>query len=236
MRFEYKTIFISFGLFFFLFSPNLFPEEIPMDQQREKMVQEQIVARGIKDERVLAAMRKIERHRFVPSYAEDAAYQDYPLPIGYGQTISQPYIVAYMTEILELKGNERVLEIGTGSGYQAAVLAQLAGQVYSIEILPPLATESGERLKKLGFSNIEVKAGNGYEGWPENAPFDAIIVTAAPEEIPYKLMEQLKVGGKMIVPVGSEYQELKLITKTASGNEEKKLIPVRFVPMVGPKS
>lgn len=196
------------------------------------MIQEQIIARGIKDPKVISAMQKVERHLFVPLIYRSQAYDDGPLPIGHGQTISQPYIVAFMTEALDLKPTDKVLEIGTGSGYQAAILSQIAGEVYTIEILKPLADEARQRLKKLGYDNIQVKHGDGYLGWPEYAAFDKIIVTAAPDQIPMELVRQLKVGGKMVVPIGSFFQELYLITKTQEGFSKKALLPVRFVPMV----
>jgi len=199
---------------------------------REEMVRAQIEARGIKDKRVLEAMLKVERHRFVPLVLQDLAYEDEPLPIGEGQTISQPYIVALMTELLQLKGNEKVLEIGTGSGYQAAILGELAREVYTIEILPTLAEQAEELLSDLGYENIKVKCGDGYLGWPEFSPFDAIIVTCAPEEVPQSLVEQLAEGGRMVIPVGETYQELKLLVKLKGKIEEKNIIPVRFVPMV----
>ena len=200
---------------------------------REKMVETQIKARGVKDPRVLSALLKIERHRFVPEKYLDSAYSDQPLPIGEGQTISQPYIVALMTELLELKGNEKVLEIGTGSGYQAAVLAELAKEVYTIEIIEPLASTARERLSELGYQNVKVKAGDGYLGWPEVAPFDAIIVTAAPDHIPQPLVEQLKEGGRMVLPLGTFTQELKKIVKRSGKMETIDVIPVLFVPMTG---
>jgi protein-L-isoaspartate(D-aspartate) O-methyltransferase len=200
---------------------------------RERMVETQIKARGVKDPRVLSALLKVERHRFVPEKYLESAYSDQPLPIGQGQTISQPYIVALMTELAELKGNEKVLEIGTGSGYQAAVLAELAKEVYTIEIIELLASTARERLSKLGYQNIQVKAGDGYLGWPEAAPFDAIIVTAAPDHIPKRLIEQLKEGGRMVVPVGTYTQELKRIVKKSGKMETIDVIPVLFVPMTG---
>ena len=200
---------------------------------REKMVETQIKARGVKDPRVLSVLRKVERHRFVPERYLDSAYSDQPLPIGEGQTISQPYIVALMTELLELNGNEKVLEIGTGSGYQAAILAELAKEVYTIEIVESLASAAKERLSELGYQNIKVKAGDGYLGWPEAAPFDAIIVTAAPDHIPKPLIDQLKEGGRMVVPVGSHAQELIKIVKRSGKMETTNVIPVLFVPMTG---
>ncbi len=205
-----------------------------MRQRRLRMVETQIAARGVRDSLVLAAMRTVPRHLFVPDNLQDSAYDDSPLPIGHGQTISQPYIVAFMTECLRLKGGERVLEVGTGSGYQAAVLAEIADSVYSIEIVEALAAEARERLKRLGYKNVNVRQGDGYRGWPDKAPFDAIIVTAAPDHVPQPLIDQLKVGGRMIIPVGSIYQELLLITKEDERRvKEEAVLPVRFVPMTG---
>ena len=200
---------------------------------REKMVETQIRDRGVKDPRVLSAMLKVERHLFVPHESQSAAYADQPLPIGEGQTISQPYIVALMTELLELKGPERVLEVGTGSGYQAAVLGELAGEVYSIEIVESLADSAKKKLEGLGYKNITVKAGDGYLGWPEVAPFDAIIITCAPDHVPKPLLEQLKEGGRLILPVGTFSQELKKIVKRGGHIEASDIIPVVFVPMTG---
>jgi protein-L-isoaspartate(D-aspartate) O-methyltransferase len=200
---------------------------------REKMVETQIKARGVKDPRVLSALLKVERHRFVPEEHLNSAYSDQPLPIGEGQTISQPYIVALMTELLELKGEEKVLEIGTGSGYQAAILGELAKEVYTIEIIESLASMAKKRLSEFGYQNIKVKAGDGYLGWPEAAPFDAIIITAAPDHIPKPLIEQLKEGGRMVVPVGTYTQELKKIIKRSGKIEPIDIIPVVFVPMTG---
>jgi len=200
---------------------------------RKQMVEEQLVRRGIKDERVLAAMRQVERHRFVPEKYQEYAYIDDPLPIGEDQTISQPYIVALMTELIELKGDEKVLEIGTGSGYQAAILGELAGEVFTIEIIDTLGKSAERLLKELGYVNVSVRVGDGYRGWPEEAPFDAIIVTAAPPKIPQPLLDQLAEGGRMVVPVGEEYQELTLIERTDSTFEETAIAPVRFVPMTG---
>lgn len=200
--------------------------------ERKEMVLKQIQGRGVKDPRVLWAMRTVPRHLFVPEKYSKEAYADRPLPIGHDQTISQPYIVAYMTEALGLKGDERVLEIGTGSGYQAAVLSMLVREVYSIEIIEPLAEEAARRLKELGYENVEVRCGDGYLGWPDKAPFDAIIVTAAPPEIPQELVKQLKVGGRMVLPVGVGSQDLIRVTKTQSGIRKENLLPVRFVPMV----
>jgi len=200
---------------------------------REKMVETQIKARGVKDPRVLSALLKVERHRFVPEEYLNSAYSDQPLPIGEGQTISQPYIVALMTELLELKGNEKVLEIGTGSGYQAAILAELAKEVYTIEIIASLASRANHRLLELGYKNVKVKSGDGYLGWPEAAPFDAIIVTAAPDHIPQPLMDQLREGGRMVVPVGTHTQELRKIIKRSGKAESVDVVPVIFVPMTG---
>ncbi len=200
---------------------------------RERMVETQIKSRGVKDERVLVAMRKVERHRFVPEPYVSLAYSDQPLPIGEGQTISQPYIVALMTELLELKGEEKVLEVGTGSGYQAAILAELAKEVYTIEIIETLATSAKRLLLELGYQNIQVRTGDGYLGWPEAAPFDAILVTCAPDHIPKPLIEQLKEGGRLVLPVGTHSQELKKVVKRSGGVETKDIIPVIFVPMTG---
>ena len=206
----------------------------PDAARRARMVETQIAARGVRDPRVLAAMRKVPRHLFVEPAARAEAYGDHPVPIGNNQTISQPYIVALMTELLELPPHARVLEIGTGSGYQSAVLGEIANEVYSIEILPDLARGAAEKLKELGYTNVEVRAGDGYRGWPEHAPFDGIIVTAAPERIPQPLVDQLAVGGRMVIPVGGFFQELKVFTKDKDGRvTEKDVIPVRFVPMTG---
>jgi len=200
---------------------------------RRKMVAEQIERRGIRDPRVLDAMRKVPRHQFVPEPARASAYEDHPLPIGQNQTISQPYIVGYMTEALELEPGEKVLEIGTGSGYQAAVLAELVKEVYSIEIFPELASEAERNLRAAGYGNVQVRHGDGYAGWPEHAPFDAIIVTAAPDHVPPALVEQLAVGGKLVIPVGDLYQDMMILTRTEKGVIETKTIAVRFVPMTG---
>ena len=209
------------------------PEQ-PDAAARAKMVETQIVARGVRNARVLAAMREVPRHLFVDDAQRARAYDDGPLPIGGRQTISQPYIVALMSELLDLTANETVLEIGTGSGYQSAVLSRLAGHVYSIEIIPELAKASSERLKRLGFANITVREGDGYRGWPEHAPYDGIIVTAAPERIPQPLLDQLAPNGRMVIPVGGFFQELKVFKKDANGKiTEQDIIPVRFVPMTG---
>jgi protein-L-isoaspartate(D-aspartate) O-methyltransferase len=208
----------------------------PLDQdwaaRREDMVARQIAARGVTDARVLAAMRKVPRHEFVPEFGRDEAYADEPLPIGYGQTISQPYIVAAMSEALALTGSERVLEIGTGSGYQTAVLAELAAEVFTIETVTPLLERAGSILARLGYSNIRFREGDGSLGWPEEAPFDAVLAAAAPAEIPAALREQLAPGGRLVLPVGSVRQDLVLIRRREGGFEERSLFPVRFVPMV----
>ena len=199
------------------------------------MVKYQIEKRGITNTDVLQVMRNTQRHLFVPPALSTMAYDDYPLPIGEEQTISQPYIVALMTDLLDLKGNEKILEIGTGSGYQAAVLSQLVDSVYTIEIVESLANTAKKRLDNLNYKNVVVKHGDGYKGWPSLAPFDAIIVTAAPEKVPQTLIDQLKVGGCIVIPVGDKWQELQLITKSSSDKIKRKtVIPVRFVPMVHP--
>jgi len=204
--------------------------------QREAMVREQLMERDVRDERVLQAMREVPRHRFVPPAWQNQAYADRPLPIGEDQTISQPYIVGLMTQLAAPQPEVVVLEIGTGSGYQAAVLARLARRVYSIEILPRLGEEAARRLQELGYENVEVKIGDGYLGWPEKAPFDAIVVTAAPPEIPPALVAQLKRGGRMVLPVGQtdQNQQLLLLEKSKTSDEVtgRNVIPVRFVPMV----
>ena len=201
--------------------------------ERAVMVQRQLAARDIQDKRVLDAMRRVPRHLFIPADRRDQAYEDYPVPIGLRQTISQPYIVAFMTQALKLQPNDRVLEIGTGSGYQAAILGELVPEVYSIEIIPQLGERSKKLLARLGYENIHVRVGDGYKGWPEKAPFDAIIVTAAPPRVPQPLLDQLKVGGRMIIPVGEIHQGLILIQRTATGYERRNVLPVRFVPMTG---
>jgi len=208
----------------------------PFEADRIRMVEQQIQRRGIHDVRVLEAMRKVPRHRFVPVEVAPYAYEDEPLPIGHGQTISQPYIVAYMTEVLRLKGEEKVLEIGTGSGYQAAILAEIVKDVYTIEIVKPLAERAKIALDRLGYKNIHFLCGDGYSGWPSAAPFDAVIVTAAPADVPLPLFEQLKEGGRLVLPVGELWQELVVITKREGKMERRSLIPVRFVPMTGEAS
>ncbi|MCK5215812.1 MAG: protein-L-isoaspartate(D-aspartate) O-methyltransferase [Candidatus Omnitrophica bacterium] len=199
---------------------------------RSKMVDSQIRARGITDPKVLDAMLKVERHQFVSDDLSEMAYNDFPLSIGHKQTISQPFIVAFMSAALKLKGDEQVLEIGTGSGYQAAILAEMVKAVYTIEIIEDLASEAAARLKELGYENIFIRHGDGYKGWKEFAPYDAIIVTAAPPQVPPELINQLKVGGKMIIPVGTSSQDLYFIEKNEAGVVSKKILPVRFVPMV----
>lgn len=197
------------------------------------MVESQIILRGIKDKKVIEAMLKVERHLFVPQDLRDFAYEDRPLPIGEGQTISQPYIVALMTEVLNLKPTDKVLEIGTGSGYQAAILAEIAKEVYTIEIIESLGKRAEKLLKELGYKNIKVKIGDGYLGWEEFSPFDCIIVTCAPDHIPQPLIDQLVEGGRMVIPVGERfYQELVLIEKREGKIEKKGIIPVLFVPMI----
>ncbi len=220
------TLIMSFGLLL----PLFFMQDYT--KLREEMVKTQIENRGIKDSSTLAALRKVARHSFVPKAQVHYAYEDRPLPIGHGQTISQPYIVAYMTEIIKPKPGQKVLEIGTGSGYQAAVLAEIVGKVYTIEIVEELGKQASTRLKELGYKNIEVKTADGYQGWKEHAPFDAIVVTAAAEFIPPPLKEQLKDGGRMIIPVGSPYmtQQLMLIEKTGNKFTTSSKMPVRFVP------
>ncbi len=199
---------------------------------REQMVAHQIEARGVKDGRVLAAMRKIPRHLFVPEEYWEEAYSDDPLPIGLDQTISQPYIVAVMTELLALSPEHRVLEVGTGSGYQTALLAELAGEVYSLEIVPELGKRAADLLTSMGYKNVWIKISDGYNGWPEMAPFDAIIATACAEELPPPLLAQLKEGGRLVAPLGTEQEQyLYLFTRTVEGVVKKRGVPVRFVPL-----
>jgi protein-L-isoaspartate(D-aspartate) O-methyltransferase len=200
---------------------------------RRRMVEEQLKGRDIRDERVLDAMRRVPRHRFVPTDVRDQAYGDHPLPIGHAQTISQPYIVAFMTEALDVRPTHKVLEIGTGSGYQAAVLAELAREVHTIEIIEPLGTAASRTLSELGYKNIHTRVGNGYLGWPEAAPFDRIMVTAAPPEVPPALIEQLTTDGVIAIPVGTAIQELRVLRRTKDGLTLLKTLPVRFVPMTG---
>ncbi|HEX6308467.1 MAG TPA: protein-L-isoaspartate(D-aspartate) O-methyltransferase [Longimicrobiales bacterium] len=198
------------------------------------MVREQLRARGIRNRSVLEAMGRVPRHRFVPAPLEAAAYRDHALPIGFDQTISQPYIVAYMTEAADVSPTDRVLEIGTGSGYQAAILGELAREVYTIEIVAGLAARARTLLRELGYANVHVRTGDGYQGWSEHAPFDAILVTAAPDHVPPALVEQLAVNGRMVIPVGSGEQELKLLRRTAKGVVVQTMLSVRFVPLVRP--
>ena len=200
---------------------------------RHAMVEGQIVARGVRDPSVIQAMRQVPRHQFVTESGQESSYEDRPLPIGYGQTISQPYIVAFMTEALKLQPKDKVLEIGTGSGYQAAVLAEIVSEVYTIEIIEPLAKRAGQTLSQLGYRNVSVRAGDGYQGWPTESPFDAIILTAAPDHIPQPLLDQLAVGGRLILPVGKSLQELILVNRTTDGYHQQVLLPVAFVPMTG---
>lgn len=201
--------------------------------QRQNMVEKQLKARGISNHRVLAAMAKVPREVFVPVAARAQAYEDGPLPIGYDQTISQPYIVAFMTEQLRAKPGDRVLEVGSGSGYQAAILAELASNVYTIEIVEPLARSAEATLLRLGYKTVHVKVGDGYEGWPEEAPFDAIIVTCAPDNVPQPLVDQLKEGGRMVIPVGERFaQRLYLLEKKNGELKQSATLPVRFVPML----
>ena len=208
-------------------------EESQFARLRARMVEDQLRSRDIVDERVLGAMLKVPRHEFVPPGIISSAYEDSALPLALGQTVSQPYIVAYMTQELRLQGAGRVLEIGTGSGYQAAVLAEIAPEVFTIEILPDLASRAQSILDRLGYKNIRFRTGDGYQGWPEKAPFDAIIVTAAPDHIPQPLVDQLKPGGRMIIPVGRFEQDLILSEKGKTGITQRSTIPVRFVPMTG---
>jgi protein-L-isoaspartate(D-aspartate) O-methyltransferase len=200
--------------------------------ERQHMVQRQLMARGINDQRVLAAMAKVPREEFVLPESRGESYEDGPLPIGYGQTISQPYIVAFMTEQLRPKASDRVLEIGTGSGYQAAILAELVSDVYSIEIVAPLAKSAESTLQRLGYKGVHVKTGDGYKGWPEEGPFDAVIVTCAPDKVPQPLVDQLKDGGRMVIPVGDRFaQQLYLLEKKNGQLKQSATLPVRFVPM-----
>lgn len=206
--------------------------------KREKMVKQQIEKRGVKDAAVLRSLLTVKRHEFVPAAQVDNAYDDRPLPIGYGQTISQPYIVAYMTEVIKLQPHFKVLEIGTGSGYQAAILSKIVKEVYTIEIVPELGNAAADRLKKTGFTNVQTKIADGYNGWQEHAPFDAIVVTAAAEFIPPPLIKQLKEGGKMVIPVGSPFmtQTLMLVEKKGNKTKTRSLLPVVFVPLTRKKA
>lgn len=202
-------------------------------QARLEMVQRQIVQRGIRDRRVIEALESVPRHLFIPPESRSEAYLDRAVSIAAGQTISQPYVVALMTELLELRGQERILEVGTGSGYQTAVLAALLPEVHTIEIVEPLAEQARRLFDVMGYENIRSRCGDAYQGWPEAAPFDRIIVTAAPRHVPPALLDQLAEGGRMVVPVGDEQQELRLITRTGGRLEARSVIPVRFVPMTG---
>ena len=204
--------------------------------ERKQMVQTQLRGRKIQDQRVLAAMSKVPRHEFLDSWCQALAYSDRPLPIPHHQTISQPYIVAYMTQAANIASGDKVLEIGTGCGYHTAILAEIAKQVYSVEIIPQLSQQASQTLSKLGYKNIEFKIGDGYQGWREHAPYDAIIVTAAPQYIPHALIKQLKINGTMIIPVGTWHQDLVVLTKTENHIVLEKTIPVRFVPMEREKS
>ena len=222
-------------LFFLLFSISCTQNDPNFDHLRKLMIKNQLQSRGIRDDAVLEVMRSVERHNFVPENYRDRAYSDGPLPIGHGQTISQPYIVAFMTEQLQVSSQHKVLEIGTGSGYQAAILGELAKHVFTIEIIPELAEGAKNILNHLSYKNITVRAGDGYKGWPEEAPFERIMVTAAPAEVPQTLVEQLAPGGRMILPVGAQFlvQYLWVIEKDDQGTVTKeKILPVRFVPMV----
>jgi protein-L-isoaspartate(D-aspartate) O-methyltransferase len=208
-------------------------KEDPFLSKRMTMVRNQIELRGVKNARVLEAMRRVPRHFFVPADVRDEAYEDHPLPIGQGQTISQPYIVAAMTELLEPKPTDRVLEVGTGSGYQAAILSSLVKEVYTIEIIEELGKQAERVLKEQGFDNVHVVIGDGYRGLPDEAPFDGIVVTAAPEEVPAPLLMQLRIGGRLVIPVGDWNQELKVYTRTKDGYDVRSVFGVRFVPMTG---
>ncbi len=222
-------------LFFLLFSISCTQNDPNFDRLRKLMIKNQLQSRGIRGDAVLEVMRSVERHNFVPENYRDRAYSDGPLPIGHGQTISQPYIVAFMTEQLQVSSQHKVLEIGTGSGYQAAILGELAKHVFTIEIIPELAEGAKNILNHLNYKNITVRAGDGYKGWPEEAPFERIMVTAAPTEIPQTLIDQLAPGGRMILPVGAQFlvQYLWVIEKDDQGTVTKeKILPVRFVPMV----
>lgn len=214
-------------------SGNGVPEQNARAEQRAEMVATQIEAQGIHDPAVLKAMRKVPRHAFVPEPMRAQAYADRPLPIGEAQTISQPYVVALMTQLARPGPGKRVLEVGTGSGYQAALLEEMGAEVFTIEIIPALAQRAKETLQALGYSHIQSRIGDGYRGWPEAAPFDAIIVTAAPGEVPQPLIDQLRMGGRMVIPVGGSQQTLAVITRTAEGTIREDVAPVRFVPMTG---
>ncbi len=222
-------------LVFVIYTFRIRKEEYTYELQREKMVADQIVARGVKDEKVLFSMGTVPRHKFVSEDLINSAYEDRPLPIGLGQTISQPYIVALMTQLLDLGEKDKVLEVGTGSGYQAAILSGIVEEVYTIEIFEELGTMAGKRLRDLGYHNVKVKVADGYYGWPEEAPFDAIIVTCAATHIPPPLIKQLKDGGTMCIPVGSVFwtQNLMLVKKKDGEITARSVLPVRFVPLLG---
>lgn len=226
-------LFLVKMVWIFVFALTGCSKELNFKMLREKMVKEQIIARGVRDRRVLEAIRKVPREEFVPEGEKRYAYGDYPLSIGFGQTISQPYIVAFMTELLKIKPADKVLEIGTGSGYQAAILAEISKEVYTIEIIPELSYRAKKVLEKLGYKNIKFKVGDGFIGWKEYAPFDRIILTCAPKEIPEPLTEQLKDGGIMVLPVGEGFQYLKVLKKEKGKIKVTTSIPVRFVPMLG---
>ena len=227
-----RITFALSALLWFGFTLLASPSEQDFAVARQHMVEDQIKGRGVTDSRVTEVMSSVPRHEFVPENYRARAYQDHPLPIGHGQTISQPYIVAFMTEQLRPQPTDRVLEVGTGSGYQAAVLSKLVAEVYTIEILKPLAQRAEVDLRRLNYSNVKVKAGDGYKGWPEHAPFDAIIVTAAPDHVPQPLIDQLREGGRMIIPVGGrEMQQLYLLEKHVGKLTQRAVLPVNFVPL-----
>jgi protein-L-isoaspartate(D-aspartate) O-methyltransferase len=223
------------SIFFVMIEAEWVSADDAQAKSREAMVKNQLMAGGIRDPRVLEAMAEVPRHEFVPLRVRPFAYADGPLPIGHGQTISQPFIVAYMTQLLELTKDDTVLEVGTGSGYQAAILGKMAKEVYTIEIVPPLAQSAKELLERLGFQNVHVREGDGYLGWPEKAPFDAIIVTCAPDHVPEPLVNQLREGGRLIIPIGEEggIQQLVLLRKKEGKILQENKLDVRFVPMTG---
>ena len=225
-----------FQLIFICLLTTTFSQVLPFSSERNNMVEKHLITRGIKDSRVLAAMGNVQRHEFVPLELRQEAYADRPLPIGFQQTISQPYIVAYMTELLKLTPEATVLEIGTGSGYQTAVLEEIARHVYTIEIVPELARRSRALLTELGYTNITFREGDGYQGWPEVAQFDGIIVAAAPEQLPEGLVKQLATGARLVIPLGKVSQRMTVVTKTVDGSTIQSTIPVRFVPMTGEAS
>ncbi len=232
-----NRVWVLSGLLLALAPMRLWGQTAGFVDQRRSMVEEQILRRGVSERKVLSAMEEVPRHVFVPEPLRDQAYADGPLSIGSGQTISQPYIVALMTDLLGCGSGDKVLEVGTGSGYQAAVLAELVGHVYTIEIVPELGEGARETLERLDYRNVTVRVGDGYLGWPEHAPFDGIIVTAAPAEVPPPLIDQLKVGGRMVIPVGEPWtgQSLLLLEKQPDGTlSRKNVLPVAFVPLTGP--